>query len=221
MPDVVINGTGKLGQMVFHLIASDRSHRVVAFTADRRYCTGTELLGVPLIPFDRIDAEFPPDRVEMLTALGGLGGWEARRDLYRRARAKGYSHLNYVHPSAVVQGDQEWGENNIVFPFTTIGFSGRMGDNNVVREKVYLGHDHVVGDHVFVGVGCTVGGGVHLGSGTYLAMSSTVRHDVGVGEGAFVGIGSLLLGNAEPRTTYYGHPARMAPSAAHPGGEPH
>lgn len=212
--DVVIQGTGKLGQMVFHLLAESSEHRVVAFTADRQYCNAEHLLGVPLVAFDEVEGRFPPESVSMLTVLGGLGGWAARKELFDRAKAKGYRHPNYVHPSVVVQGDQDWGENNIFFPFAMVGFDVRMGDNNVFREKVYLGHDGVVGDHAFVGVGATVGGGVRIGTGAYVAMSSTVTNDVTVGDGAFLGIGSLLLRDAEPHATYYGHPAKRVSSAA-------
>lgn len=217
MIDVVIQGTGKLGQMVFHLLGQSNEHRVVAFSADQQYCTADQLLGVPLVPFDQIEERFPPERVGMLTVLGGLGGWSARKELYDRAVAKGYRHLNYVHPSAVVQGKQTWGDNNIVFPFAMIGFDGTMGSNNVLREKVYLGHDFVMGDHTFIGVGATIGGGVQMGSGCYVAMSSTITNDVTIGAGAFVGIGSLLLRDAEPDAKYYGHPAKKV-SPAPPAG---
>ncbi len=213
MSDVVIQGTGKLGQMVFHLLSATDDHRVVAFTADPQYCAAGRLLGVPLVPFDSVEVRFPPESVAMLTVLGGLGGWAARKALFDRAKLKGYRHLNYVHPSAVVQGARDWGENNIVFPFTTVGFDGRMGDNNVLREKVYLGHDHVIGDHTFLGVGCTVGGGARIGSGAYLAMSTTITNDLTIGEGAMLGIGSLLLRDAEPHATYYGHPAKKVSPA--------
>ncbi|WP_457098555.1 hypothetical protein [Microbacterium sp. P5_E9] len=208
MIDIVVNGTGPLGRMVFHLLDADDRYRVRAFTADPRYCTEPALLGVPLIPHDQIVATLSPDDVECLSVLGGLGGWQLRRDHVATMRDRGYRHTNYVHPSAVVQGVQAWGANNIVFPFSTIGFGGVLGDDNILREKVYLGHDHRLGDHTFIGVGATIGGGCTIGDGAYIAMSSTVTNDLSIGEGAFVGIGSLLLKDAAPDTRYYGHPAR-------------
>lgn len=208
MIDVLLNGTGPLGRMVFHLLDSDDRYRVRAFTADERYCTEPALLGVPLIPHDTVSTAIPRDDVACLSVLGGLGGWEARREHMAVMSSLGYRHTNYTHPTAVVQGEQDWGTNNIVFPFTTIGFGGAMGHDNVVREKVYLGHDHRVGDHTFLGVGATVGGGCTIGDGAYIAMESTLTNDLSVGPGAFVGIGSLLLRDAAPDTRYYGHPAR-------------
>lgn len=208
MIDVVIQGTGKLGQMVFHLLAQDDAYRVVAFTADPQYCADDQLLGVPLVPFDQIEERFPPERFGMLSVLGGLGGWGARKVLYDRAVAKGYRHLNYVHPSAIVLGDHTWGDNNIVFPLAVMSFDGQMGNNNVVREKANLSHDFVIGDHTFIGVGATIAGCVRVGSGCYVAMGSTVTNDVTLGEGSFVGIGSLVLRDTESDAMYYGHPAK-------------
>lgn len=213
MIDILVNGTGPLGRMVFHLLDSDDRYRVRAFTADARYCAESTLLGVPLIPHDDVAGAFPPDDVRCLSVLGGLGGWEARRDHVALMADRGYRHINYTHPSAVVQGELAWGANNIVFPFATIGFGGVMGDDNVLREKVYLGHEFRLGDHTFIGVGATVGGGCAVGDGAYIAMSSTVTNGISVGEGAFIGIGSLLLKDAAAHTRYYGHPARPAADA--------
>lgn len=211
MIDIVINGTGALGRMVFHLLDADDRYQVRGFTADARYCGDSSLLGVPLIPHDEIASVIPREDVECLSVLGGLGGWQARRDHLETMRALGYRHANYVHPSAVVQGPQTWGTNTIVFPFCTIGFGGVLGDDTVIREKVYLGHDHRVGDHVFFGVGATIGGGCTVGDGAYIAMESTVTNDVSIGGGAFIGIGSLVLKDAEADTRLYGRPAHPAP----------
>lgn len=207
MPDVLINGTSKLARAMFHLLLSDDRYRVVAFTADARYCTDDMLLGVPLIAHDDIEGAWSPDDVEVLSVLGGLSGWEPRRDHAAAMIDRGYRHGNYVHPTAIVQSPPQRGTNTIVFPFVTLGFDGEMGDDVIVRENAYIGHDFVIGDHVFVGVACTIGGAGHLGAGSYVAMGSTVTNDTRIGEGAFVGIGSLVLRDVPARTRVFGHPA--------------
>ena len=69
MIDIVINGTGPLGRMVFHLLDDDARYRVVAFTADAAWCTQDSLFGVPLVPHDSIEQVHPPDDVECLWVL--------------------------------------------------------------------------------------------------------------------------------------------------------
>ena len=212
MNEVLLNGTGPLGRMVFHLLDADPRYRVRAFTAPARYCTQPSLFGVPVIAHDDVADVVPPGEVECLSLLGGLGGWEARREHYATMGRLGYSHTEYVHPTAVIQGPRAWGDNTIVFPYATIGYGGRMGDDVVIREKVYLGHDHVVGSHVFLGVGVTIGGGCTVGEGAYVAMETTVSNDLSIGDGAFIGIGSLVLKDAPSGTRSFGRPARVVPS---------
>lgn len=207
MIDVVINGTGSLGRMVFHLLEDDDRYDVRAFTADPRWCAGDSLLGVPLLPHDDLASAWSPDDVACLSVLGGLGGWMPRRDHMEAIRSRGFRHANYVHPTAVVQRGGDWGTNNIVFPYSVIGFDGTIGEGAVLREKSYLGHEHVLGDHTFLGVGATVGGGARIGTGAYLAMSVTVSNDITIGEAAFVGIGSLVLRDLDAGGRYFGHPA--------------
>lgn len=208
MAEVVINGTGKLARMVALLMRGGGEHTLAGFTADERYCTSPELHAVPLVPFGRVGETFPPDRYRMLTVLGGLGGPEARIELFDGAQAKGYRHVNFVHPTVVIEGTVEMGVNNIVFPYTVLGFDGRMGDNNVIREKVYLGHEFRVGDHNFIGVGCTIGGGLEMANSCYVAMGTTVTNNITIGHRTVVGIGSLVLKDPEPESVYHGHPAR-------------
>lgn len=213
MLDVLLNGTGPLGRMVFHLLDLDPRYRVRAFTAPARYCTEPTLFGVPVIAHDDIADAVPPGEVECLSLLGGLGGWEARRDHFATMVGLGYAHTDYVHPTAVIQGPRSWGVNTVVFPYAMIGYGGRIGDDAVIREKAYLGHDHRIGSHVFLGVGATIGGGCAIGDGAYIAMESTVSNDVAIGEGAFIGIGSLVLKDAPAHTRSFGRPARPVATA--------
>lgn len=210
MSDVVVNGTGKLGQMVALLMRASGEHTVAGFTAESRYCVTETLHSLPVVPFEGIEEVFPADRYRMVTVLGGLGGPEGRIEIFERARAKGYRHVNYVHPTVVVEGSVEMGENNIVFPYTILGFSGRMGDNNVIREKVYLGHEFRLGSHNFIGVGCTIGGELTMADSNYIAMGTTITNSITFGDRTFIGIGSLVLKDPEPDSRHFGHPARKA-----------
>lgn len=208
MGEVIINGTGKLAQMVALLMRDSQGHEPVCFTAEARYCLSETLHSLPVIPFEELEKEFSPDRYGMLTVLGGLGGPESRVEIFERARAKGYSHVNFVHPTVVIEGSVEMGENNIVFPYTILGFSGRMGNNNVIREKVYLGHEFRLGDHNFIGVGCTIGGELDMADANYIAMGATVTNNITIGHRTVIGIGSLVLKDPEPESRHHGHPAK-------------
>ena len=208
MENVIIFGTGKLAQMVYYLLQESSHHQVICFTAEREYCHEQTFLSLPLVPFENLEHTYSPDSYKMLTILGGLGGANLREEMFAKAKAKGYEHINYVHPTVVVEGMVEMGENNIVFPYSILGFSGRMGNNNVLREKVYLGHDFAVGDNNFIGVGCNIGGESKIGSLCYIAMGVTITNNITLDDQTFVGIGSLVLKDTERNSKYYGQPAK-------------
>ena len=128
--------------------------------------------------------------------------------MYNKAKSKGYEHINYIHHTVVRQGEIEMGENNIVFPYSILGFSGRIGNNNILREKVFLGHDFEMGDHNFIGVGCNIGGESRIGNLTYIAMGVTITNSILIQDQTFVGIGSLILKDTEKNSMYYGQPAK-------------
>ncbi len=208
MIDLIIYGTGKLGQMMYYLLLEDSRYNVVCFSADLEYCSKDTLLSLPLVPFNEIERMYPPSRYKMLTVLGGLGGAEARVEMFTRAKDKGYEHINYIHPSVIMEGCIETGENNIVFPYSILGFSGKMGNNNILREKVYIGHDFEMGSHNFIGVGCNIGGESKIGNCSYIAMGTTVTNNIVIQEQTFIGIGSLVLKDTEKNSKYYGQPAK-------------
>jgi len=208
MTDLIIYGTGKLGQMVYFLLKNEAKYNIVCFTADEKYCTEKTFLSLPLIPFDSIEENYPKEQYKMITVVGGFGGTRIRKEMFDKAKAKGYFHVNYIHPSVVNEGDIEMGENNIIFPYCILGFSGKMADNNIIREKVYLGHDFEMGSHNFIGVGCNIGGESKVGDLTYLAMNTTLTNNICIGDESFVGIGSLVLKNTDSYSKYYGRPAK-------------
>ena len=100
--------------MVFHLLNADPRYRVRGFTAPAHYCVEKSLLGVPLIAHDDVLAALPPDDIECLSVLGGLGGWQLRRGglphrrsrvaraRFRSARARFRSRRAFAHDVAVV-----------------------------------------------------------------------------------------------------------------------
>ena len=209
MEKIIIYGTGKLAQMVFYLLEGSNEYQVEAFCAKKEYCNSDDFLEKPLIDFSKIELYYPPSSYKMLTVIGGLGGTGLRKTMYDEGKEKGYEHINYIHPTVIIQGKVEMGENNIIFPNSIIGFSGKFGNNNLVREKTYIGHDFNIGDHCFIGVDCNIGGEGTIRDLNYIAMNTTITNNVYIEEKNFIGIGSLILKNIEDiGGKYYGRPGK-------------
>jgi UDP-N-acetylglucosamine acyltransferase len=106
----------------------------------------------------------------------------------------------------VIDGDTKIGENNIIYPFTTIGlapqdlkFKGEksrveIGDNNIIRENVtiHLGtqDDNMVtkiGDHCLLMVGVHIAHDCVLGNHIILANNATLAGHVKIGDNVVIG----------------------------------
>lgn len=209
MEKVIIYGTGKLAQMVYYLMKADTRYEIIGFAADIEYCNADTFMDVSLVPIDEAFSIFPPTTCKMLTVIGGLTNIEIRKTMYDRAHSHGYESINYIHPTAILEGEITFGNNNIIFPYCVLGFSGSFGDNTIVREKVYLGHDFKVGNHCFIGVGCTIGGTSQIDDFAYIAMESTVIDHTTIARRSFIGIGSLVLTDTMENAKYFGRPAKI------------
>ena len=81
MDNLIIFGTGKIGQMLYYLITESTQYNVVCFTAEKKYCLEKTLLSLPLVAFDDVVQKYPPSRYKMLTVLGGLGHTDSGRNV--------------------------------------------------------------------------------------------------------------------------------------------
>lgn len=69
MKKIVLFGNGKIAEVAYYYITNDSPYEIVAFTVDAEYIQDDKMLGLPLIPFDRIEDQFPPKDFGMLVAL--------------------------------------------------------------------------------------------------------------------------------------------------------
>ena len=61
MSKVVIFGIGDFGRIAQLYLERDSEHDVVAFTAHGKYVDRDELNGLPIVPFEELGRQHPPD----------------------------------------------------------------------------------------------------------------------------------------------------------------
>ncbi len=125
--------------------------------------------------------------------------------------------LAYVHPSVVLIGEVELGEETSIWPMSVL-----RGDNGAIRigartniQDGSIGHATLGVSKTTIGLECTVGHRVTLhgctvGNHCLVGMGSTLLDGVVVGDDCFIAAGSLLTPNKifEPRSFVMGSPAR-------------
>ena len=215
---VVVFGIGPISMTIFYSSRGSKKYDVCCFTADQRYMQDDTLCGLPIIPFEEIDTQYPPKSFDMLVVnVGAVSGTTSRKDMFLRAQGKGYNLINYIDDKADVMEDVILGRNNIIMANTHVGPKGKMGDNNFIRENIYLGHDFDIGDHNFLGPGCNFGGSCRIGDLNFIGMGTTVINNIEINDGNLVGAGTLVIKPIGSYGKYVGHPARRIGSCEQGG----
>jgi sugar O-acyltransferase (sialic acid O-acetyltransferase NeuD family) len=212
--DVVIFGLGPFASLLWYVLGHDSPHRVVAFTADRAYCTEPSLHGLPVLPFDDLEAGFPPGQVHLLLALGGRYVNRLRAARFQEARMRGYGFASYISSRALVWPDLQVGEGCLLFEGCMVHPFARLGSNCVLRSGSHVSHHAVVGDHCFLAAHSVLAGGASLGQRCFLGLNSSVRDGVAVAERCLVAAGAAVTADTTENGVYMGVPARRQAAPA-------
>jgi sugar O-acyltransferase (sialic acid O-acetyltransferase NeuD family) len=201
---LIIFGTGDIAELANFYFRTDSTHVPVAFTVDRPYIKESTFCGLPVIPFDEIEAAFPPGSNDMFIALSYSKLNATRSEKYSAAVAKGYRLASYLSSRATILNEGRIGancfilEDNTVQPFVTIGNNVTLWSGN------HVGHHSTIGDHSFVASHVVISGGVRIGERCFIGVNATLRDHITVGERCVIGAGVLLLSDAAPEGVYMG-----------------
>lgn len=202
MAKVVIVGTDTLGKLAHFYLSADSPHEVVAFTVDAAYLTADEAYGLPVVPFEEVEAHYPPDAYAMFVAIGYRKLNTLRAEKYAAAKAKGYELISYLSSKATHWGDTEIGDNCFILEHQVIQPTVRIGNDVVLWSGNHFGHDVVIGDHCWLSSHIVVSGGVEIGPYTFVGVNVTIRDDVKIGRECILGAGSIILKDAADKEVY-------------------
>jgi sugar O-acyltransferase (sialic acid O-acetyltransferase NeuD family) len=199
---VVLFGTGDFAQVACEYLRHDSPHDVVAFTVNEQYIEERELLGLPVVPFERLAELRPPSECAMFVAVGFSGVNKTRRSIYEECKAKGYELISFVSSQAMHLGDVELGDNCFVFEANVIQPFVRIGSNVVIWSGNHIGHHSQIGDHCFIASHAVISGNVTIGEETFVGVNATFRDGVTVAPRCLIGAGALIMKDTEEGGVY-------------------
>jgi sugar O-acyltransferase (sialic acid O-acetyltransferase NeuD family) len=208
---VVIFGLGSFAQVAAVYLAKDSPRSVLAFTVDAQYVHADTVAGLPLIPFEQLLSTHPPDRVDLLIALGYGGVNSVRREIYDRCKQLGYRFVTYVSSRAMPMTDRPLGENTFVFEANVLQPFVEVGNNVVLWSGNHIGHHSRIEDHCFIASHAVISGHVVIGEACFVGVNATFRDGITVGPCCIVGAAAVVLTD-QPEGTVLGATA----TAAHP-----
>ena len=212
MKPVIVFGNQDSASTTNYYLSVDSPYRVVAFTVDQDRITNSNHKSLPVIPFEKILEEFPPDQVDFIFPAGFQISNPYNTNVFRQSRYEliktmGYKFINYVSSRALVATNVKLGENVLIYEGTIVQPFVEIGNNTIVRSGVNLGHHCVVKDHCFISAEVTVGSRTIIGSQTFIGLNTTILNSINIANKSFIGSSTLINRNTQEFSKNLGIPA--------------
>ncbi len=201
---LVIFGSGDIAQLAHYYFSTDSNYEVVAFTVDANYIKESELCGLPVVAFEDVAKNYPPNSYDFFIALSYSKLNFVRKEKYLVAKEMGYKLVSFISSRATVLNEGRIGENCFIFEDNTIQPFVTIGNNVILWSGNHIGHHSVIHDHTFIASHVVISGGVEIGEQCFVGVNATLRDHIKIGDKCVVGAGALLLEDAAPEGVYIG-----------------
>ena len=205
---VVIFGNMLSASLAWYCLKHDSPFEVAAFTVDAAYLDSDSFEGLPIVPFETVMDDYPPNDFRMLIPVGYHQANGLRRSRYEAAMAMGYDFVSYVSSRASIWPDLHIGKNVLIYEHAIIQPFAKIGDNTIIRSGSHISHHCEIGDHCFIAPQIAMGGECRVEEQSFLGVGCVVRDRITIGKRGFIGAGSVVTRNTEPDGAYIGNPAR-------------
>lgn len=211
MNEIVVFGAGQVAEVMQYYIDHESDRKVVAFTVDGAYVKEDRHLGLPVVPFEDIQAAYPPERYGMYVAVSFKEVNKARQRKVEEAEAKGYGLIGHVSPRAVVWAGFELKPNTFIMENNVLQPYVRVGKNVIMWSGNHVGHHTTIEDHCFIASQAVISGAVTIGEGSFVGVNATLRDNIRIGKRNVIGADALILKDTEDEAVYIGRQAELIP----------
>ena len=205
---VIVFGASTFASMAAFCLTHDSQWTVKAFTVDKKYLTKSMHEGLPVVPFEDLLNDYPPDTAKLLLSIGYTRINGLRMERFQQATESGYELISYISSRASVWPNQCFGKNCLVFGNAIIQPFATIEDNVIILSGAHVSHHCVIGKHSFISAEATFGGNVTVGERCFIGLGAVIRDGLSIAERSFIGAGAVVIADTEPGGVYVGNPAR-------------
>ena len=205
---LILFGTGHFARVAYVYLSKDSPYVVHAFTVHGNYIRETECMGLPITPFENLEATYPPDQYAMFVAVGYRRVNKARAEIYETCKRKGYKLITYVSSKATHWGEVEIGDNCFIFENNVIQPFVKIGNDVILWSGNHIGHDSTIEDHCFIASHAVISGGVTIGPYCFVGVNATIRDGISVAPEGVIGAGAFIARDTTPHAVYRGRRTR-------------
>lgn len=204
MKQVVIFGAGATGRLARVYLTKDSPYQVAAFTVHAKYVDQGRLLGLDVVPYERLEHYYPPDQYAMFVAIGYEQVNRVRARVYDDCKSRGYELISYVSSRSVHCGEFELGQNCLILEGSVLQPFAKIGNNVTVGCHSHVGHDAEISDHCYLAAGSVVPGHVRVGPYCFIGTNATIRNAITIAPDCVIGAGAVILRDTKPGEVYIG-----------------
>lgn len=204
---IVIYGLSAFSAMMYHNFTRYSQTSVVAFCVDQEYMQETSFCGLPVVSFQDVAELYPVEDYKMFVAIG-FSRMRNRAVMFDKAKAQGYTLVNFISPKAIVREDLVIGENNVIQSSVDIDMFVTIGNNNVFWTSSILGHNLVVGNHNYVSGNCGLGGNCIIGDACFIGNAAVMVNNINIADETYLVTGSVIVRSTEEACQYHGNPSK-------------
>lgn len=194
---LVIFGTGEIGELAYYYFTHDSPYDVVAFSADKSCIKESTFHDLPIIPFEEVEVVYPPSLCNMFIALSYARLNQIRQKKYEEACNKGYKMASYISSKSACWGVGAIGDNCFILENQTIQPYVRIGNNVTLWSGNHIGHHSTIADHTFIASQVVVSGNCKIGSRCFVGVNATLRDGVTIADDCFVGMAASVVGDMQ------------------------
>lgn len=197
----VIFGSGSFAEIVYYYLTHDSLYDVAAFTVSQEHLDKDNLFDLPILPFEEIEKQYPPEQYEMYIAVGYTKVNKIREDFYHKAKEKGYRLLTYISSNATLLS-KNIGDNCFILEDNTIQPFVHIGNNVVCWSGNHIGHHSIIEDHCYITSHVVISGHCTIKKRTFIGVNATLRDKIVIAEDNVIGAGAVILKNTQPMQVF-------------------
>lgn len=200
MDKIIVYGNGNIAKIIYHFLK--KQFEVVGFTVDKKYIVKSSIDGLPVVQFENVQEKYDVSKYKMIIAVGYIQMNNVREKKYLEAKKKGYSFVNYIHPSVEIHENTKIGENNIILDHVSIQPYVSIGNSNFLWSNATLAHGSSIDNSNWITSGVVISGDVILKSKCFLGANATIGHNISIESENYIGANSLIIKNTNKNEVF-------------------
>jgi sugar O-acyltransferase (sialic acid O-acetyltransferase NeuD family) len=202
---IIIFGNKDMAELACFYFRNDSNYVPVAFCVDGAYLKESRFNDLPVIAFEDIEKEYPPDKFLFSAPIYASKMNKLKAEICDKIEKKGYNFASYISSKAYtwnakigknafifegcnIQPFCEVGDNLVIWSFSHIGHHTKVGNNNFISGNVVIAGHNRIDDFCFLGTNCSTKNDTHISSSTFVGQDASVVCDLEPEGGVWVGI---------------------------------